>query len=74
VEPEETSISRQRFGISLGNGYASNNRGVVGNDFFCSVRAKWQEKKGASELGLSWQSGCEEKTLRVLGYSDMWSA
>jgi hypothetical protein len=52
-------------------GYSSNNRGIVGNDVFCSVRAKWEYKKGASELvfqpHVEAGSNTSTMTLRVVG-------
>jgi hypothetical protein len=42
MEPEETSVSTQRFGKKGfgGNGDAHNNRGIVENDTFYVVRAE----------------------------------
>jgi hypothetical protein len=48
-EPDETSIARQRLGklIFLGNGYASNNRRIVGKDIFLLGRCKVVIKEGS---------------------------
>jgi hypothetical protein len=41
--PEETFIVRERFGkhVPAEKNTQVKNRGIIGNDVFCSVRAKW---------------------------------
>jgi hypothetical protein len=61
VEPEETSSASQGLDKQFfrGNGYASNNRGIVENDVFYSVRAKLAEMKADREdrIWSLWISG-----------------
>jgi hypothetical protein len=65
VKAEKTSITRQRLGkqVSMATVTQARIEDFLGR---CFLFGLCETAKKASELALSWQSGYEEKTLRVL--------
>jgi hypothetical protein len=60
----ETAVARQQILNKQQLSY--NNGGTVGNGVFCSVHGKGLYNKDTSQATLSWKSGCEEETRRLV--------